>query len=112
MSESTPPQTPTLPFTIEQGEMLGAIFTPHTARRVAEARRSGLRLSHYTSAANAVDIIRTKTLWLRNATAMADWMEVQYGFENLAAFFGKDDSKNFKRLKEAFAEVAPETPES
>lgn len=45
------------------------------------------RFVHYTSAQNALSIIRTKRLWMRNATCMTDYREVQHGFDILAKFF-------------------------
>ena len=42
---------------------------------------------HYTSAENALSIIRTKRLWMRNASCMADYREVHHGFDILAKFF-------------------------
>ena len=45
------------------------------------------RFVHYTSAENALSIIRTKRLWMRNASCMADYREVHHGFDILAKFF-------------------------
>lgn len=45
------------------------------------------RFVHYTSAENALNIIRTKRLWMRNASCMTDYREVHHGFDILARFF-------------------------
>ncbi len=45
------------------------------------------RFVHYTSAENALSIIRNKRLWMRNASCMSDYREVQHGFDILAKFF-------------------------
>jgi len=42
-------------------------------------RAAGSQVVHYTSAANAVSIIRGRTLWLRNAKLMNDFSEIDYG---------------------------------
>ena len=46
-----------------------------------------LRFVHYTSAEAALNIIRTKRLWMRNAVCMADYREVQHGFDIFNRFF-------------------------
>lgn len=40
-----------------------------------------VRLAHYTSAETAVQIIRSESLWLRNARGMQDFSEVRYGYK-------------------------------
>lgn len=50
-----------------------------TFERTARLKRDGLRIAHYTSAENALNIISGRTLWLRNAAVMNDFMEVTYG---------------------------------
>jgi hypothetical protein len=39
------------------------------------------RFVHYTSAENAISIIKNKRLWMRNAACMSDYREVHHGFE-------------------------------
>jgi hypothetical protein len=48
------------------------------------------RFVHYTSADNALKIIESKRLWMRSATCMSDYREVQHGFDMLAKFFSPD----------------------
>jgi hypothetical protein len=47
-----------------------------------------IRFVHYTAAEAALNIIKSKRLWMRNATCMADYREVQHGFDILNRFFG------------------------
>jgi hypothetical protein len=89
---TTPPMPVLTRELIELDIRLDGIFMPHTrAQRDAHYPndKSGLppRFVHYTSAENALSIIRTKRLWMRNATCMADYREVQHGFDILARFF-------------------------
>jgi hypothetical protein len=42
---------------------------------------------HYTSAENALKIIRTKRLWMRSTVCMSDYREVQHGYDMLFSFF-------------------------
>lgn len=43
---------------------------------------------HYTTADTAMRIIRGKTFWLRNATCMNDFSEVEHGLSKVIEFFG------------------------
>jgi hypothetical protein len=45
---------------------------------------------HYTTADTAMRIIRNKTFWLRNATCMNDYSEVEHGSAKVIEFFGND----------------------
>lgn len=73
---------------------LEAIFMPHHAKCVDAAYANGkLRVAHYTSAEAALNIIRSKRLWMRNTTCMSDYREVQHGFSILSDYF-RDDRKN------------------
>jgi len=47
---------------------------------------------HYTTAEAALGIIASKRLWMRNATCMTDYREVQHGFTMLNRFFA-DEAK-------------------
>jgi hypothetical protein len=46
-----------------------------------------LRCGHYTSAEAALQIIRTKHIWMRTTTSMADYREVQHGYDILCQYF-------------------------
>lgn len=76
--------------TAEQSEMvrkLQGIFMPYAVRkRTAMIEREG-RFVHYTSAANALEIIKTKKVWMRNTNCMSDYSEIQHGFDTLNKFF-------------------------
>lgn len=81
---------------LQLGLQLQSIFMPQAKRQRDEAyarlKESGgideqLRFVHYTSAEAALSIIRTKRIWMRNATCMSDYREVQHGFDILNRFF-------------------------
>ena len=55
-----------------------------------------LKFVHYTSAESALKIIKSKRLWMRNTTCMADYREVKHGFDLLLKFFSD------KKRKDAF----------
>jgi hypothetical protein len=86
------------PEQIQLAIRLESIFMPHARRqREAAYKQQGksfdisgkdqLRFAHYTSADAALRIIESKRLWMRNTTCMADYREVQHGFEILNKFF-------------------------
>jgi hypothetical protein len=85
---------------------LWGIFMPY-----ATARRAKLgRVVHYTSAENAMQIILTKTIWMRNTRCMADYREVEHGYEMLVEFFREPKRRDpfYKAFKEGRAGVEEE----
>lgn len=58
------------------------------------------RFVHYTSAEAALKIIRTKRFWMRNTNCMADYREVQHGFDIYNRYFQKPEKR--KAFDEAF----------
>lgn len=74
---------------------LESIFMPHSrVRRDAfYAGREHARFVHYTSAEAALNIISGKRIRMRNTTCMADYREVQHGFDMLNRFFLDTGSK-------------------
>jgi len=80
---------------------LESIFMPYAKRRRDEIVVRKGRFVHYTSAENAMKIIKSKTLWMRNAKCMNDYMEVSHGHELLVQFFqDKDRKESFCRALE------------
>ncbi len=55
---------------------------------------------HYTSAESALRIIGSKRVWMRNATCMADYREVQHGFDILQNYFA--DKTRLQVFTDAF----------
>jgi hypothetical protein len=47
--------------------------------RLAALKDSGRKVAHYTSAENGLNILDSKTMWLRNAVAMNDFSEIAWG---------------------------------
>lgn len=82
---------------------LGRLFMPQAQRQRDELYQrqakpgedpavQQLRFVHYTSAEGALSIIRSKRMWMRNTICMADYREVQHGFDILSKFFS-DEAK-------------------
>jgi hypothetical protein len=105
------PLQPNFDELFAQALRLEAIFIPHT-RKQREARYADLgsanpsaRFVHYTSADAALKIIGSKHVWMRNTTCMADYREVQHGFEIMNRFYS--DILKREPFYHALDEVSP-----
>jgi hypothetical protein len=81
------PTSNDLPPKVVLGMKLEGIFMPHARKQRDDRYAKSKRFVHYTSADNALKIIRTKRLWMRNTTCMADYREVEHGYQTLLKFF-------------------------
>ena len=85
-------------------ERLGPVFQPYVARKIAEAKSTGQRFVHYTSCDAALSIIENNAIWLRNATLMNDFSEIQHGLGCLQAYW----QKRGENLRQAIAAINPQ----
>jgi hypothetical protein len=92
---------------------LGRVFNPHGVRQREEAAErqhvkmelgNYMKFAHYTTAENALKIIRTKRLWMRNTTCMEDYREVRHGYDLLLKYFNEERTNTFV---EAFDQSVP-----
>ncbi len=97
----------------EHADMIVSIFMPEAKKQMDKFRaksqiKGTSRFAHYTSAENALKIIKSKRLWMRNTNCMSDYSEIQHGFEILDEwFFNQTNSNNFKSaLNSIHADVA------
>jgi hypothetical protein len=79
----------------EQTEKLLNIFLPYTARCRERMIRENGRFVHYTSAANALSIIKSRRIWMRNTTCMSDYREVRHGLDALNRYFADPHNQAF-----------------
>ena len=98
------------PDQIQRSTKLEGIFLPHARKQrddlyAGYADEDSPRFVHYTSARNALSIIQTKRLWMRNTNCMADFREVQHGFDILAKFFS--DKPKLDGFTSAVDQCAP-----
>jgi hypothetical protein len=68
------------------------LFRYADSKRKEMIQRKG-RFVHYTSAENALSIIRSRCLWMRNTNCMSDYREVHHGFDVLRRFFGDNANR-------------------
>ena len=73
---------------------LQSIFMPYSYKKRLDVASSGRRFVHYTTAANAINIIRGREVWMRNTLGMNDFMEVEQGLGRIRKFFGNEEKKN------------------
>jgi len=67
-------------------KLLEVLFPYANRSRERMATANG-RFVHYTSAENALKIIQSKCIWMRNATCMSDYREVNHGRDALNRYF-------------------------
>ena len=92
---------------------LRCIFMPYASKKAHEfyeASKFYARFVHYTSAEAAMQIIKSKRIWLRNTTCMSDYSEVMHGYDILWKFFSNENNKGefIKALEGVASGVAEE----
>ena len=70
------------------------IFSPYASSARQRMIETNGRFVHYTTAENALNIIKSKRMWMRNATCMADYREVHHGFDALNRYFNVATQKD------------------
>ena len=88
-----------------------SILMPYAAARRDQLWKRNGRFVHYTSAENAIKIIKSKCMWMRNAQCMTDYAELATGHTLLVKFFSQEKNKGlfFSALNECYPGMAEET---
>ena len=88
---------------------LAGIFLPYAVERQNIVQSNGIRFVHYTRADAAMNILKTKTVWMRKTSCMNDFMEVEHGLECLAeAYRGEAGNRLKTALNGIFDGVSDE----
>ncbi|WP_076407548.1 DUF2971 domain-containing protein [Shewanella sp. UCD-KL12] len=74
-------------------EKLEKIFMPHMAKGKENHASANNKFVHYTSAENAINILNSKTLWMRSPRCMNDYMEISFGHQQLVKFFNTKEHR-------------------
>lgn len=90
----------------ENMELSGEIFFGYATRAFKELNENNRKLAHYTSAEAGYNIIRSKTIWMRNVEYMNDYTEVEWGKKVVYAALDNTDIKS--RLDKLFKELFSE----
>jgi len=87
-------------------EQLNGIFLPYATMKIHDfyEDRTHARFVHYTSAEAALQIIKSKRIWMRNTNCMVDYSEVRRGYSFFFKFFS--DKNNKEMFIRAFEECA------
>lgn len=78
----------------EQLLKIQSIIAPQVAKKRIDLLTQGRRVAHYTTAENALRILRSGEVWLRNVRAMNDYKEVEHGFGMMLRFFSPETAEN------------------
>ena len=78
-----------------EAEILAKIFFPEYLEKIDELK-SGKRIAHYTSAKNAISIIKNSEIWLRNSQMMNDYSEIVHGMECLKNSWNSEKMAGFR----------------
>lgn len=76
------------------------IYFPHLRSRTEDLIKAGKRLVHYTTGQVASSILANREVWMRNASTMNDFMEVQYGWQLLVKSWGSSVGLRFQTAME------------
>jgi hypothetical protein len=92
-------------------ERLMSILYPYALAKRNEITGRNGRFVHYTSAENALNIIRGKCMWMRNTTCMSDYREVHHGYDALRRYFADHANREafFSALNGCVPGVAEQT---
>lgn len=91
---------------VDAARLLHSLLSPEMTQRAKRLESGETVLVHYTSAENAVRIIRDGQFWLRNVRCMNDYSEVQHGISLILSAFHAEGSKRRDRLLELCNRVA------
>ena len=87
--------------------LLFGILQPEISASTERLRSGTSRLIHYTSAENALSIIKSERFWLRNVRCMNDYSEIQHGIALLLRVFRENESARRERLVSYLDQIAP-----
>lgn len=71
-------------------KLVDVCFSYHQ-NRLKRLKKYNYKVAHYTSAENGINILNTKSLWLRSAAVMNDFSEVTHGRECLDYSLNRSD---------------------
>jgi hypothetical protein len=87
-------------------QLLFGLLSPDMFGATERLQSGQTMLVHYTSAENALNIIRSEQFWLRNVRCMNDYSEVQHGIGLLIKVFSDNEYARRNRLFVALDQVA------
>ncbi len=93
-------------------QRLFEIFHPFAVKKTKKRSKPGKRFVHYTSAENAVSMIVKKEIWMRKASLMNDYMEIEHGMECLQHSYDGENGDEFRQaIDDLFPGISDELQE-
>ncbi|WP_025840563.1 DUF2971 domain-containing protein [Asaia platycodi] len=87
-------------MTVDVDKILHEIFFPDEDEQRASFRSGAKRFAYYTSADTAIKIIEKSEIWLRNATVMNDFLEIEHGHRCIDALWAGSEGDRLRQLIE------------
>lgn len=91
----------------QAAQLLMGILSPDAVAEAEKLKDGTSELIHYTTAENAINILKSRTFWLRNARCMNDFLEVQHGLDLLLKVFGGPENPRVLRLYSILDRLSP-----
>jgi hypothetical protein len=90
-------------------QILTAALYSDQEKAIARLSDGSSKLAHYTSAENGLNLLKSKTFWLRNVKCMNDYSEVSHGIDTLVRVLRKDEDRLLEALGTALDSCADGT---
>jgi len=81
-------------------DQISEIFFPHATREANKAREHGIRFVHYSTADTAVKMLKYGEIWMRSASLMNDFMEIEHGWKCVESALKSEAGTRFKQALE------------
>lgn len=85
-------------LTPQQMEQLAHVFMPYAMGRQEALVEAGRKLVYYTSGQVALNILKKKEVWMRDASCMNDYLEVDYGLHCLLKAYHSKSGIRFQSV--------------
>lgn len=89
----------------EASQLLLSILSPKSFEEATRLAQDDVDLVHYTTAENAVNILKGREFWLRSVRTMNDFMEVEHGKSMLLQAFSGEGKERINRLCNALDQI-------
>ena len=87
-------------------ELLYNLLSPDVLVATKQIENGTKQLVHYTTAENALNIIKSRQFWLRNVRCMEDYSEVQHGINLLVRIFSDNNYSRRDHILNIFDQIA------
>lgn len=89
----------------DASQLLLSVLSPNSFQEAERFAQDHVDLVHYTTAENAINILRGREFWLRSVRTMNDFMEVEHGKAMLLEAFSGDGKERINRLCNALDQI-------